>query len=383
MGRAKLSMALINSEKARYTTFQKRKKGLKKKTYELKTLCGVQVCLIIYGPKIDDRQPEPEIWPQDREEIQELIDVYRKQPIEERKRRTSGVPNFLEDRNRKVEEAIGKLRAKNNEAKYPTWDDRYNEYTEEDLMNFFAILENKIQEVKARVEFINGNPRLVAPAMMDWVNMGSNPRLEALAMVDRVKMESNPRLEAAAMVDRVNMESSPNESYFLPPLMPGLFNRRNMQWEVVHDQKMKKSLEVDLMPMHQYYNPFDHQQTVVLDQFDGCSSNINYVYNTTVPFDRQINYYHHNEDHHQRMIDSNMVVANTNSSCSVPRVPPAEYYGSNVQPFVAPYMQYPVMASTASSQVLHAAAAAASQISDEYNYDPVLSHELHDIKNHN
>ncbi|KAF7136377.1 hypothetical protein RHSIM_Rhsim08G0003700 [Rhododendron simsii] len=379
-------MALINSEKARYTTFQKRKKGLKKKTYELKTLCGVQVCLIIYGPKIDDRQPEPEIWPQDREEIQELIDVYRKQPMEERTRRTSGVHNFLEDRNRKVEEAIGKLRAKNNEAKYPTWDDRYNEYTEEDLMNFFAILENKIREVKARVEFINGNPRLVAPAMMDCINMGSNPRLEALAAMgqDHVKMESNARLEAAvAMVDRVNMESNPNESYFLqPPLMPaGLFNRRNMQWEVVHDQKMKKSLEVDgLMPMlHQYYNPFDHQQTV-LDQLDGCSSN-NYVY----PFDRQINYY----QDHQRMIDNNMVVANTNSSSSssssVPRVPPAGYYGSNVQPFVAPYnMQYPVMASaSSSSQVLHAAAAAASQLSDEYYYDPVRSHELlHDIKNH-
>lgn len=167
------------------------------------------------------------------------------------------------------------------------------------------------------------------------------------------------------------MESNPNESYFLqPPLMPaGLFNRRNMQWEVVHGQKMKKSIEVDgLMPMlHQYYNPFDHQQTVI-DQLDGCSSSNNYVYNNPIPFDRQINYY---ADHHQRMIDNNMVVANTNSSSSsssggVPRVPLAGYYGSNVQPFVAPYnMQYPVMASaSSSSQVLHAAAAA-SQISDE------------------
>ncbi|KAG5534110.1 hypothetical protein RHGRI_022297 [Rhododendron griersonianum] len=194
--------------------------------------------------------------------------------------------------------------------------------------------------------------------MMDCVNMGSNPRLEALAaMVDRVKMESsNPRLEAAGMVvDRVNMESSsnPNESYFLPG---GLFNRRNMQWEV---EKMKSLDQVDhLMPMHQYYNPFDHQQTV-LDQLDGRSSN-NYVYNA-IPFDRQINYYH-NEDHHQRMIDNNMVVANTNRS-SVPWVP-SGYYGLNIQAFVAPnYMQYPVvMARASNSQVLHACSCCFSDI---------------------
>ncbi|KAI8025717.1 Developmental protein SEPALLATA 3 [Camellia lanceoleosa] len=49
MGKAKQNMELIRNDKTQYVTFQKRKKGLKKKTYELKTLCDVEVCLIIYG----------------------------------------------------------------------------------------------------------------------------------------------------------------------------------------------------------------------------------------------------------------------------------------------------------------------------------------------
>lgn len=119
MGRAKLSMTLISSEKARYATFQKRKKGLKKKTYELQTLCGVEVCLIIYRPKIDVHAPGIEFWPQNNEEIEALIDVYQKQPVEDRNRRTINLSHFFEDRKRKVEEAIGKLRMKNNEPSTP------------------------------------------------------------------------------------------------------------------------------------------------------------------------------------------------------------------------------------------------------------------------
>ncbi|KAL6984015.1 hypothetical protein U1Q18_017390 [Sarracenia purpurea var. burkii] len=75
MGRAKRRMELINNEKARYATFQKRKKGLEKKTYELKTLCDVEVCLIIYRPKMDEHPTEPEIWPPNPDVIQQSIET--------------------------------------------------------------------------------------------------------------------------------------------------------------------------------------------------------------------------------------------------------------------------------------------------------------------
>ncbi|GMP35845.1 hypothetical protein CsSME_00008146 [Camellia sinensis var. sinensis] len=75
-------MELIRNDKTRYVTFQKRKKGLKKKTYELKTLCDVEVCWIIHGPKINDRptNDQAEIWPPNPD-VNSALDRHLQKPI--------------------------------------------------------------------------------------------------------------------------------------------------------------------------------------------------------------------------------------------------------------------------------------------------------------
>ncbi|THG03599.1 hypothetical protein TEA_006944 [Camellia sinensis var. sinensis] len=162
MGRAKQRMKLIRNEKARYATYQKRKKGLKKKTCELQTLCDVQVCLIICGPKLDDNSTEVEIWPQNPNDIQRLIDTYRNQSIEDRHRRTLDLSNFFENRNQEIEDALVKLRKKNDKVLYSTWDDRYNDLPEGQLRAFEGMLEGKLADVKARVEFMKGTQALAS-----------------------------------------------------------------------------------------------------------------------------------------------------------------------------------------------------------------------------
>ncbi|KAI8007437.1 Agamous-like MADS-box protein AGL82 [Camellia lanceoleosa] len=158
MGKAKQNMELIRNDKTRYVTFQKRNKGLKKKTYELKTLSDVEVCLIIYGPKINDRptDDQAEIWPPNPDVIKHLIDTYKNQSSEDRTRKTLGLSNFFEDRNQKIEDTLVKLRKKNDEARYFTWDDRYNGLSKEQLREFESVLEGKLQDVKARVAFMKG-----------------------------------------------------------------------------------------------------------------------------------------------------------------------------------------------------------------------------------
>ncbi|KAH7533929.1 hypothetical protein FEM48_Zijuj04G0183700 [Ziziphus jujuba var. spinosa] len=47
----KLKMELVLDEKSRKTTFQKRKRSMLKNYYEFSTLCGIDVCMITYGPK--------------------------------------------------------------------------------------------------------------------------------------------------------------------------------------------------------------------------------------------------------------------------------------------------------------------------------------------
>ncbi|KAF3456249.1 hypothetical protein FNV43_RR00899 [Rhamnella rubrinervis] len=60
MGREKGKMELITNEKCRRKTFNKGIKGLMKKCFELSTLCGVDVCMIAYGPsKLHAYPPNP------------------------------------------------------------------------------------------------------------------------------------------------------------------------------------------------------------------------------------------------------------------------------------------------------------------------------------
>ena len=46
-GRVKVKMELIKSKLRRYTTFSKRKTGIMKKAYELATLTGTQVMILV------------------------------------------------------------------------------------------------------------------------------------------------------------------------------------------------------------------------------------------------------------------------------------------------------------------------------------------------
>ncbi|XP_047312791.1 agamous-like MADS-box protein AGL82 [Impatiens glandulifera] len=152
MGRGKLSMNLISNVKTRKATFNKRKKGLIKKAYELKTLCSIDVILIIYGPRTDESYPsQPEIWPSNIDMVKELIESYNSQPMEDMKRKTLDLSNYFDDRNKKVEDAIIKLRKNNNEQLYPIWDERYNDLTEEQLKEFIGFLQTKIEEIRVSV----------------------------------------------------------------------------------------------------------------------------------------------------------------------------------------------------------------------------------------
>ncbi|CAL5374591.1 unnamed protein product [Camellia sinensis] len=251
MGKAKQNMELIRNDKTRYVIFQKRKKGLKKKTYELKTLCDVEVCLIIYGPKINDRptDDQAEIWPPNPDVIQHLIDTYKNQSSEDRTRRTLGLSNFFEDRNQKIEDMLVKLRKKNNEARYSTWDDRYNGLSKEQLREFESVLEGKLQDVKAKVAFMKG--------------------------IDQ-------KLSVACNDDNSHTQTTQNQSYFMHG---GMFGTKvdndiaNLQYSFNQAQVDANSKANPMMMIsmnnNQYYNQL------------GSMSSCNFMYN---PLDRPIYY---------------------------------------------------------------------------------------------
>ncbi|XP_077242921.1 MADS-box protein FBP24-like [Tasmannia lanceolata] len=153
MGRAKLPIKPINRERSRNETFKKRRKGLIKKTYEFATLCGVDVCLICFGP--EGNQPfEAETYPKNRDEVGEIINLYRGLSKEDQDRRKLDLPSFLEDKKRKKERELDQRRRQNAELLFPSWDNRLNGLQNQQLRELLSKLDSKLEIVNNRLELI-------------------------------------------------------------------------------------------------------------------------------------------------------------------------------------------------------------------------------------
>ncbi|XP_078152595.1 MADS-box transcription factor PHERES 2-like [Carex rostrata] len=69
--RKRTSLVAIEEEASRRYTYKKRKETLIKKTSEISKLCGVDACIVIYGPQ--DR--EPDVWPP-RENTMQILSCF-------------------------------------------------------------------------------------------------------------------------------------------------------------------------------------------------------------------------------------------------------------------------------------------------------------------
>ncbi|KAJ0099503.1 hypothetical protein Patl1_22059 [Pistacia atlantica] len=161
MGRGKLTMELIEKEKARMITYQKRKKGLKKKAQEFSTLCGVPTCLIIYGPKLQNHPAELDFWPKERKDVMEVINLYREKDFSAHGNRPQSLIDFFSSRKRKVDDKITKLYKANLEAKFPRWDDRFNSFSVDQLKVLVAICDTKIEAARRRIEVLKVEQNLM------------------------------------------------------------------------------------------------------------------------------------------------------------------------------------------------------------------------------
>ncbi|KAG6532375.1 hypothetical protein ZIOFF_006215 [Zingiber officinale] len=104
MGRKKVKLAWITNDATRRTTFEKRKKGLVKKVSELATLCGVEACLVVYGPQ-DASEAEPEVWPSPVETARVAI-RFNSMPEMYRWRRMTDQEGFFRQRVAKLQDLL-------------------------------------------------------------------------------------------------------------------------------------------------------------------------------------------------------------------------------------------------------------------------------------
>lgn len=152
MGRVKTNIELIQSRRIRYLTYEKRKNSIKKKAYELSTLCDVQVGIIIYGPQLCNKQPlKLDEWPRNEDnKIPQLLNKYKAQPADEIKRRTSNLSDYFKDRENKAQADVQKMQQNNEQALYPAWDKKYDSLSGVELMRTSSELFIKLKDAKVR-----------------------------------------------------------------------------------------------------------------------------------------------------------------------------------------------------------------------------------------
>ncbi|XP_058782068.1 agamous-like MADS-box protein AGL80 [Vicia villosa] len=110
MTRKKVKLAFIENNTARKTTYNKRKKGLLKKVDEISTLCGIDACVIVYGPY----DPQPEIWPSPSG-VEKVLTKFKAAPEFDQSRRMMDQESFLKQRIGKAEKHLKRQWAENKE----------------------------------------------------------------------------------------------------------------------------------------------------------------------------------------------------------------------------------------------------------------------------
>ncbi|KAJ7541662.1 hypothetical protein O6H91_10G069600 [Diphasiastrum complanatum] len=153
MGRARIPITWIKSDASRQVTYTKRRKGLKKKIEELAILCGVEACMICYGPQLGKPSSVPFSW--GLPGVSQVISKYQSLSKEEQDKKKLDNKSLLEQQIKKLKLEL-RLRVEQNqklerEQAYPLWDDRLNCYGIEDFKCLADYLAGKIRETYDRM----------------------------------------------------------------------------------------------------------------------------------------------------------------------------------------------------------------------------------------
>ncbi|XP_015167328.1 agamous-like MADS-box protein AGL80 [Solanum tuberosum] len=108
MARNKVNYALIEDASKKKVSYNKRLKGLLKKSDELKTLCNVEVATVIYGPYIN----EPYTFP-NNDVVRNTFIKFKVLPTLERSKNMVTREEFTMQRIKKLEEQLQKVRKEN------------------------------------------------------------------------------------------------------------------------------------------------------------------------------------------------------------------------------------------------------------------------------
>lgn len=153
-----LKLEPIKHDRARLATFKKRKHSLLKKADELATLCDVEACIIIYGPKLKGQSAKPETWSSKDGDLNSIIRKYKKKISaggDHDQKRMSCLSKFDETRGKQVDDAsAARTRRKNCVGNFTTWDQRIESLSEDQLKMILGTMDDKLKVADRKLNMI-------------------------------------------------------------------------------------------------------------------------------------------------------------------------------------------------------------------------------------
>lgn len=161
MARKKVNLQWISNNATRRATYKRRTQGLEKKASELATLCGIKLCVVVYG----EGEAQPKVWPSHEEAKQLLLKFNGMLDVGSLKK-TKNQEEFLHGRSLRLREQVSKLDLENRERE--TLDLLHDSMCggrrlaggegrgKDELLSLREMVETKMRRIKARLQQLVG-----------------------------------------------------------------------------------------------------------------------------------------------------------------------------------------------------------------------------------
>ncbi|EES10067.2 agamous-like MADS-box protein AGL80 [Sorghum bicolor] len=182
MARKKVNLQWISNNATRRATYKRRSQGLEKKASELTTLCGIKLCVVVYG----EGEAQPKVWPSD-EEAKDLLMKFNNMVDVSSLKKTKNQEDFLHSRSLKLHEQVTKLELENRERETLDLlhDSMYGERPslvgtdKDELLSLRDVVEMKMRKIKARLQQLVGQGVLPQPLPQVMLPVSSSLQTQA------------------------------------------------------------------------------------------------------------------------------------------------------------------------------------------------------------
>ncbi|MED6106185.1 hypothetical protein PIB30_002637 [Stylosanthes scabra] len=150
INKRRVKLQLIIDPSSRKATYKKRRAGLLKKIEQLRILCGIKACIVIFGPG----DTKPTVWPS-VEEASQIVQKFEEIPELERYNRSISHQQYRQQRLVGMEKQLEKLKKLNDQKEMTIFVHQIckegkllSDFNEDELKRLLTYVDDKLKDVR-------------------------------------------------------------------------------------------------------------------------------------------------------------------------------------------------------------------------------------------